>query len=129
MYKVTGEFCIEGNPTIAWSRVAPEPDENGLEQRLPPNDVWQAQVHEFGSLDEAKAFVKGLYENDPNGQMFTHVAIENEEGEVLVHMDSDFDHLDDADDGVIPPSQRPPEPLPGEHVVDETLTPFASQEA
>jgi hypothetical protein len=43
-------------------------------------------------------------------------------------MDSDADHLDDAAPGVLPPSQAPAQPLPGENLVDESLTPYESQE-
>jgi hypothetical protein len=116
-YQVVGVFCVEGNPTQAWNGTEGEDDEVHV-----PNDVWQEQTHEFDDIDEAKDFIRGL---EP--QMTTHVALESD-GEVLCYMDSDADHLDDAAPGVLPPSQAPAQPLPGENLVDESLTPYESQE-
>lgn len=117
-YSVTGTFCVEGNPTQAWSGTEGEDDTTHV-----PNDVWEDQTHDFGDdVEGAKDFIRGL---EP--QMTTHVALEAD-GEVICYMDSDADHLDDAAVGVIPPSQRPAQPAPGENVVDESLTPYESQE-
>ncbi len=118
-FRVTGEFCIAGNPTKAWLGTTGEDDTEHV-----PDDVWQEQSHTFGTLDEAKDFIRGL-----NPTMSTHIALLDADGTTLVYMDSDADHLDEAAPGVIPPSQREPEPTPGAHVVDETLTPYAPQEA
>jgi hypothetical protein len=118
-YHVTGIVCVEGNPTQAWTGTEGEDDEVHV-----PNDVWEDQDHEFDGLDEAKNFIRSL-----NPQMTTHIALETDEGEMLVYMDSDADHLDAAAPGVMMPSQAPAKPLPGENMVDESLTPYASQEA
>lgn len=118
-YLVTGSFCVEGNPTQAWNGTEGEDDTVHV-----PNDVWEDQEHPFDNIDAAKDFIRGLHP-----QMSTHVALETVEGEVLCYMDSDAEHLDNAAEGVVPPSQAPAQPAPGENLVDDTLTPYASQEA
>ena len=119
MYHVTGIFCVEGNPTQAWAGTEGEDDTEHV-----PNDVWEEQDHEYEDIEAAKNFIRSLHP-----QMSTHVALETDEGEVLCYMDSDADHLDNAAEGVVPPSQAPAQPLPGQNVVDESLTPYESQEA
>lgn len=115
-FRVTGEFCVAGNPTKAWA--------GGTE----PDDVWESQVHPFkGNLAAAKAFVLGL---DP--QLSTHVTIEHSTDggatwELVVAQDADADWVADATPGEVPPSQRDLV-LPGEHVIDESLTPYPAQE-
>jgi hypothetical protein len=117
-FQVTGVFCVEGNPTKAWAGTTGEDDDEHV-----PDDVWEDQVHEFDTLDGAKRFVQGL---EP--QMSTHITIVGEDGEVLIEMDAEGDHLDDAAPGVMRPSQTPAQPPLGENVVDESLTPYESQE-
>jgi len=119
MYNVTGVFCVAGNPTKAWNGTEGEDDTEHV-----PDDVWEEQIHEFNDIDEAKDFIRGL-----QPQMTTHIALETVDGEVLCYMDSDADHLDDAAEGVVPPSQRPAQPPPGENIVDESLTPYEPVEA
>lgn len=122
-FRVTGEFCIAGNPTKAWHGSTGEDDTVHV-----PDDVWQEQVHPFaGDLDAAKAFVLGL-----DLQMTTHVCIEHsaDDGvtwECIVAQDSDADHIVGAAPGVVPPSQVD-SLLPGEHRVEESLTPYPAQE-
>lgn len=120
-YRVTGEFCVEGNPTKAWIGTTGEDDTEHV-----PDDVWQAQTHEFDDLDAAKEFVRGLHP-----QMSTHVAIESSEDgaewEMIFYQDSDADHLDDAAPGVPLPSAIDATGGPGEQIVDETLTPYPAQ--
>jgi hypothetical protein len=116
-YQVTGVFCVEGNPTKAWAGTTGDDDTEHV-----PDDVWEEQVHDFEDIDEAKDFIRGLHP-----QMSTHVVLQTDDGEVLVEMDAEGDHLDDAAPGVERPSQAPPQPPPGENVVDESLTPYESQ--
>src|SRR5215471_14519537 len=115
-FQVTGVFCVEGNPTKAWAGTTGEDDEEHV-----PDDVWEDQVHEFDNIDEAKSFIRGLHP-----QLTTHVQLE-QDGEILCAMDAEGDHLDDAAPGVERPSQAPPQPPPGENVVDESLVPYESQ--
>jgi hypothetical protein len=120
-YRVTGLFCVAGNPTKAWAGTTGEDDEEHV-----PDDVWEEQGWEFDELIEAKNYIKELHP-----QMTTHVALEAEvdgEWETILYMDSDADHIDAADVGVMMPSQAPAQPAPGENAVDESLTPYESQE-
>lgn len=120
-YRVTGEFCVEGNPTKAWIGTTGEDDTEHV-----PDDVWQEQVHDFAGLDEAKDFIRGLH-----AQMSTHVALlaseDGVEWETIFVQDSDADHLDDAAPGVPLPSSVDATGGPGEQVVDDTLTPYPAQ--
>lgn len=116
-YQVTGVFCVEGNPTKAWNGTTGEDDDEHV-----PDDVWEEQFHDFDDLEAAKDFIRELHP-----QMSTHVALVTDDGEILVEMDAEGDHLDDAAPGVERPSQRPPQPPPGENVVDDSLTPYESQ--
>lgn len=121
-FRVTGEFCVAGNPTKAWSGTTGEDDLVHV-----PDDVWEQQSHDFGDdLAAAKAFVAGL---DP--QTTTHVAIEHSDDggstwELLVSQDADADWVAAATPGETPPSRRDSIPR-GAHVPQD-VTIYPSQE-
>lgn len=96
-YRVTLTACVSGNPLKAWR--------DGTE----PDDVWQDQTHDFGGLDAAKAFIRGLHPDTS-----THVVLESSEDNAawtpIYVQDFGEDDLDTAGPGEVPPSQAPPVP-------------------
>lgn len=117
-FRVTLDALVAGNPSKAWKVKLPEGetrDDEFAPDREPPDDEWEAQDHRFGSIDEAKDFIRALH---PDAS--THVVLEyspdGDNWQLLYVQDADADHLADADVGVTPP-----------HLVDSPL-PFEDDE-
>lgn len=92
-FTVTLDACVEGNQHNAWNRRLPDGETSDYEHapdRVPPDDVWEAQVHGFDELDAAKDFVRSLPED-----ITTHVKLLA--GDVVIYdQDADAEHLDAA---------------------------------
>lgn len=119
-FRITLEACVAGNPFKAWREKLPAGetrDDEFAPDRMPPDDVWEAQVHEFDDLNAAKDFIRGLPE-----QTTTHVMLEVQsysgpdeaptfDGWVPIYVqDAGAEHLDAAAPDVTPP-----------HLVDSPL--------
>lgn len=92
MFQVKMIALVAGNPHKAWRGSTGLDDTEHV-----PDDVWEDQVYEFGSLDEAKSFVAGL-----PAESTTHVEIFDESGMMLFHQDGG-DVLDDVEEGTESP--------------------------
>lgn len=90
MFEVNLIALTEGNPLKAWAGSTGPDDTEHV-----PDDVWQDQTHQFGTLEDAKAFVAGLH---PDAT--THVELSDESG-VLYRQDAG-DDLDAVEAGVVP---------------------------
>lgn len=109
-YRVTLDACVAGNPLKAWKVRLPagqpldlDPNDTAPD-REPPDDVWEAQTHDFAELDAAKAFIRSLPEPTT-----THVRL-FADGTLIFDQDADAEHLDAAGDDVLLP-----------HLVDSAL--------
>lgn len=98
MYRVTLDALVEGNPLVAWAGSEGPDDTEHV-----PNDVWEAQTHDFADLDDAKAFIRSLHP-----EASTHVVLADESGTPFYVQDFGHDDLDAAHPDVVPPSQTPP---------------------
>jgi hypothetical protein len=92
MFRVTLTACVEGNPLKAWRGTTGEDDTEHI-----PDDVWEDQDRPFDTLDDAKAFIRGLHP-----QTSTHVKLWSDD-DLIFDQDADVDHLEDAAPGTIPP--------------------------